>query len=296
MSGWGAIAGQALGMVTNRVQDDRSEDITRDMMELQSRYNEDAAERNQTRNKEMWRYTNYTNQIKEMKKAGVGMGMLYGGSGAGGTSTAGAQAAPVSQGQFKTENTGMGMSEVANAMADIKLKEAQAENLDANTEKLKGVDTDKTKAEIADLSQGVENKKAQEKLTEAQEYLTKIQGFNEKEMSEDKINEVMWNAQKAWAVTKTALNDAWISDKTMEDKAAIIAGEAAAVSLGNQLTQAQITQVRQSIKNSIAEIHLKKGSQDIEWWKAQVQKNLAEAGLNLAQQKIVIDAIGAVIK
>ena len=47
-------------------------------MEIQNRYNEQMAQRNQERNKELWDYTNYENQKKHMKAAGLNPALMYG--------------------------------------------------------------------------------------------------------------------------------------------------------------------------------------------------------------------------
>ena len=60
-------------------------------MQKQYEYNEKTAENNQKRNKEMWDYTNYENQVKHAQNAGLNPALLYGMSGGGGATAAGAQ-------------------------------------------------------------------------------------------------------------------------------------------------------------------------------------------------------------
>ena len=60
--------------------------------------------------------------------------------------------------------SGMGMQ----IGADVALKMAQAKNIEAQTKKLEGVDTEEARTRIDDLLQGITNKKAQEQLIKAE--------------------------------------------------------------------------------------------------------------------------------
>lgn len=254
------------------------------------------SDHNQKNAMEMWRDTNYAAQAEEARKAGMSVGMLYGKGGTGGTAMSVGQTSQGTAG--KAETYKIQPQEVANMM----LMKAQKENIEADTtkkqveaDKLAGADTAKTEAETASLTQGITNQKAEVKLKQAQTYLTNIQNFNEQEMSEDKINEVMWNAQKAGAETQIALNEQYVSDATVKEKITIITETAVNAILKNKLDQATMNKVKQDIKNSIADIHLKSKGQDIEIAKATLTRKLGEAGLDIAQQKVVLDAMSGVL-
>ena len=198
----------------------------------------------------------------------------------------------------ETKDIGNGMG----AMLQAQLLEAQKDNIEADTEQKKvntaktaGVDTELTKTQTNSLAQGIENQKAQKALTEVETNIAKIEAFNEKEMSEDKINGVMRQTELLEAQAAKAMVEAKIDQETINQKIGLIKAETIGKVLENQLTTQQITQVKQAVKNSIAEIHLKAGQLDVEVYKAKLTKALGEAGLNLAQQKIVLDAIGTVI-
>lgn len=61
-------------------------------MGMQYQYGQAAADAAQRRNLEMWNSTNYEQQRAHMENAGLSAALMYGGSGAGSTSTAGGQA------------------------------------------------------------------------------------------------------------------------------------------------------------------------------------------------------------
>ena len=87
---------------------------------------------------QMWKDTNYSAQIEEMKKAGLSIGLMYGKGGAGGTTT-GAGATGVSA---PTAPSGMGLiggTQLASQVANIELIKAQTENVKADTERKLGV-------------------------------------------------------------------------------------------------------------------------------------------------------------
>ena len=148
------LAGQAIG---NAIGIGQGEASAKEM----ARYNL-ALQKN------LWDYTNYENQVKHMKNAGLNIGLMYGHGGGGGAtaSIAGGSAQKVSDQSF---TQGMAM------MQQAQLNKAQIENINADTKKkeveankLAGVDTEVGKAQIANLLQGVENQKAQEVLTQVQ--------------------------------------------------------------------------------------------------------------------------------
>jgi hypothetical protein len=46
------------------------------LMDIQNRYNEKMAKNNQKRNKDLWDYTNYENQTKHIKAAGLNPALI----------------------------------------------------------------------------------------------------------------------------------------------------------------------------------------------------------------------------
>ena len=101
------------------------------LMEIQNRYNEQMAQRNQERNKELWDYTNYENQKKHMKAAGLNPALMYGMGGGGGVSANGAQGQGVTQPTDRSvemglKQQGLGL-QLASIASQVELNKSQAE-------------------------------------------------------------------------------------------------------------------------------------------------------------------------
>lgn len=131
----GGLTSGILGMIGARQQFNQQKQL----MGLQAQYNEQAAQANQQRAKELWDYTSYENQRKHMEAAGLNPALMYGMGGAAGGTTAGAGAASGSglgmapaYGQILQGATGMGL-QAAMLQSEIKLKESEAKKNEAQS-------------------------------------------------------------------------------------------------------------------------------------------------------------------
>ena len=164
----GAILGLATaagGAIANTVARRKQFSNEKEMMGLQAKYNREAAAYSQQLQKETWDYTNYENQVKHLKAAGLNPALIYGMSGGGGTTTGSAQAAGV--GNPGTTAVGMGL-EAAQMFSNIRLTNAEASKAEAEAEKTSGVDTEFTEAqtELATFNATLANERG--KLTREQ--------------------------------------------------------------------------------------------------------------------------------
>ena len=122
--------------------------------EMQISGNKELANYSQNLQKDMWNYTNYENQIKHLKAAGLNPALMYAKGGVGGQ-TGSANAGQVAGSHASSEaereaigiqrnaqmlQTAMNITQIQNIKADTKVKEAEAE-------KIKGVDTEYTKSQ-----------------------------------------------------------------------------------------------------------------------------------------------------
>lgn len=162
------IGGSILGMATSPITANNQRKHQLALMQKQYEYNEKTAENNQERNKEMWDYTNYENQVKHAQNAGLSVGLLYGQGGGQGMSATGAQAEGTSQPTDKGTEAAQRQQQIGLQMADIaatvELKKAQAKEAEAEADKKKGVDTDLAKS-ITKLNEALaitENMKTEE--------------------------------------------------------------------------------------------------------------------------------------
>lgn len=106
-----------------------------DRMVLQNQWNKEAAAQSQQYAKEMFDYTGYENQVKQMKAAGLNPALMNGGGGSAGQASAGAEVQPAQafqpmgiqmalQAQQVLANT-----QLANAQAEKTRAEATAQNM-----------------------------------------------------------------------------------------------------------------------------------------------------------------------
>jgi len=108
-------------------------------MEKQAQYNKEAATYSQELAKEMWEYTGYGNQIRQMVENDLNPALLYNQGGTQGQTTSGGRQEGVSQGI--SQAVGMGL-ETRNIEAQTRLANAQAAKAYAEAEKTAGVDTE----------------------------------------------------------------------------------------------------------------------------------------------------------
>ena len=91
----GAIIGAGLGLAGSILGRKQQNDDQREMMELQAKLNQQQAQHNQGLAKDMWNYTSYPNQVRNMEAAGLNPALLYGMGGQGGSTAGAGQASGV---------------------------------------------------------------------------------------------------------------------------------------------------------------------------------------------------------
>ena len=111
----------------NQAEDER--------MALQNQWNKEAAEKSQQYAKEMFDYTGYENQVKQMKAAGLNPALMNGGGGSAGQASAGAEVQPAQAFQpmgiqmaLQAQQV-MANTQLANAQAQKTRAEATAQNM-----------------------------------------------------------------------------------------------------------------------------------------------------------------------
>lgn len=172
------------------------------LMDIQARLNQKNAKFNTEQSKEMWNYTNFENQMKHIKNAGLSPGLIYGMGGAGGSTAGAGQASGV--GLPQDQSIGMGLRaqeigiEIANALSQIKLNESQANKNEAEADKIKGVDTKAQEATIDYLIAQTSNEKikrglilGQIRVADAEEELKR----NTADWTREKAEETRWNVK-----------------------------------------------------------------------------------------------------
>lgn len=247
------IGGALMGALGSNSASNQSWQRQHQLMEIQAELNQKNAKFNTAQAKEMWNYTNFENQMKHIKEAGLSPGLIYGMGGQGGSTQGAGTASGV--GLPQDQSVGMGLRaqeigiEMANALSQIKLNESQASKNEAEANKIKGVDTDAQKATIDNLIAQTANEKVKKglilgqiRVADAEEELKR----NTADWTKDKAEETRWNIK---------------SLKKGIDKLAV---EIDGVELDNNLKRRTIdNKVKEStltLQNLMAEILLK-GSQ-----------------------------------
>lgn len=210
-----------------------------------------ALEQQNAAQMDIWNKTNYGPQVEQMKKAGINPGLLYGMGGQGGQTGAG------------TANTsGAGEPEKImdmQSIAQMRLLEAQAKNLDADTaDKLrKAGESPAGKVDIENVQAGTENLKATKTKTEAETALVKLNtGLAEIEKEyqgrtlEDRISAVDTQLVTMTNELKVLENEVDVSNETKATRIAQVKADYAitllqgeAIAQGIRLSRAQIRKI-----------------------------------------------------
>lgn len=179
---------------------------------------------------QQWKDTNYSAQRRELEKAGLNVGLMYEGGGAGGQTAVGSggsapSQAPASFDIGKNAGTGAAMG------AQLALMKAQKDNVEANT--------NKTNIEASNIEEptrvGIEKSKTEQTATELQ---------NEK--NRDTLGE---QKEQIASESVKARNEAQVSTSTMSDAVSYIKANAIGRILENTLTEARTGASLQEVAN-----------------------------------------------
>lgn len=114
---------------------DKQNQAENERMALQNQWNKEAAEQSQQYAKDMFDYTGYENQVKQMKAAGLNPALMNGGGGSAGQASAGAEVQPAQAFQpmgiqmaLQAQQV-MANTQLANAQAQKTRAEATAQNM-----------------------------------------------------------------------------------------------------------------------------------------------------------------------
>lgn len=195
----------------------------KELMDIQAKHNKEQAKYSQELSKEMWNYTNFENQMKHIKAAGLSPGLIYGMGGQGGSSSGAGQAGSV--GLPQTTGTEIGLKaqgmglELASIISQIDLNKSQANKNNAEANKISGVDTETQKATIDYLIEQTKSESARRGLMYAQGRMADAI----EELTRAKVDEVPWtikNLQKSLDYTDRQIRatdlDNELKEKTME--------------------------------------------------------------------------------
>lgn len=220
---------------------DKAWEYEKEGMGMQYQYGQMAANEAQRRNLEMWNSTNFEQQRKHMENAGLSVGLMYGGSGAGSTSTAGGQATQPSGPTSNPAGMAIQYKQIEQQDAAIKsqtmLNQAEAAKALAEAGKTAGPEYNKATWEAKNLE--IENriKTITEGITGAN--LTKTEADAQRAVAE--WNSAMAKAEVDQATKKTAI-------QTMKQNLINMQAEGALKIVGKDLSVTQARMIEREMQ------------------------------------------------
>lgn len=220
---------------------DRAWEYEKEGMGIQYQYGQMAANEAQKRNLEMWESTNFEQQRKHMEEAGLSAALMYGGSGAGSTSTAGGQATQPSGATSNPVGMALQYKQIEQQEAAIKsqtmLNQAEAAKALAEAGKTAGPEYNKATWEAKNLE--IENriKTITEGITGSN--LVKTEADAQKAVAE-------WNSAMAKAEVDQATKNTAI--QTMKQNLINLQAEGALKIVGKDLSVTQARMIEREMQ------------------------------------------------
>lgn len=259
MQAAGAIQDTAMGLVMEGHNDRRQLRQQGRLLNQQAEVDKTQAEFMQKLGLDTWKKTGPVAMTRELKEAGLSPALQYGGVGAGGITTGSGN------GSVQAAKAPTGGGEVMGLQmmnAQRMLIEAQTRNVEADTAKKAGVDTDLTRAQGG--------------LIGVQTELAQIESNMKTDTYETTKGQIEAAADKMRSEAEIAANNRQISDKTKENQIDMVEGELIGLTLANELKRAQTGLAEEQIKKVIADV--KQG-----WKSLDIQDKNAVANLMNSQ-------------
>jgi len=237
-----------MGIALGAYNDKRQLKQQQKLQNMQIEGSKTLTDYNAAKQLEMWHATNYGPQMQELEKAGLNPGLIYGMGGGGGAS------ANIESGSVQGANAPAGGREIMDMMnnalqrkmteAQTKVLESQAKLNEVEANKKAGVDTKVGEATIANLTQDVTNKKAQEALTRVQTEAQELQNEINGSAINDIKGTIKYAMRKIYGEMQSALAQGTIDEATIKEKTRIVQEEMIQSVLKNALTKADIANVK----------------------------------------------------
>lgn len=313
------IGGAAMGAINANSASKQSWENQVRLMDIQAELNRQNAKFSTGQAKEMWNYTNFENQMKHIKAAGLSPGLIYGMGGAGGSSQGAGTASGVGLPQDQSVGMGLRAQEIglsmANTLSQTRLNESQANKNNAEADKIRGVDTEVAKTTIENLIAQTSNEKIKRGLILGQ---IRVQDAEEElkragvDWTKEKTEETKWNIKslqkgidKLITEIKGGQYDNELKKRTIDNKV-----KESCLTLQNLMSEILLKESQQKVNEEQAkaiptkilqgwEELVKKGKEitiQREQMEAYVQDvlnryDLGKKGLDIERQKLIKDVI-----
>lgn len=294
--------GAGMGMVFAGANDKRQYTQQKKLQDLQIRGNKEMADYNKGLALDMWNETNAKAQRKHLEDAGLNVGLMYNGSGAGGATSSAGGGGSVS-GAMAPSGSGSEAQLGLTQIAQLKLMEAQTNKTNAEAEKIAGVDTANTVADTTVKTQSIENliqsaktDKERQTLINAQGRVEDIKAILATETYEDAKTTVVWNAQRAIADARKAQAEGIVAQSTIMDAVKTIKAEAIGAVLDNAKTQKEMKEIDAKITNMQEQIRQGDVKNAIETFRAEIQAEypsiMQTSGKMINDLLLIVEKIG----
>lgn len=212
-------AGAGLGLLIGPYNDARQLEQQRRMQALQIEGQKEMGRYNQGLALEMWEKTNYAAQRKQMEKAGLNVGLMYGQGGPGGTTqtpTGNVQGGSAQRPQELGMGIQLGLqaamqqAQIENLKADTKLKEADAT-------KRGGVDIEEATSRIEAIKQSIKNAQTQNDIAEYEKQIKAIESSIAQKTEQEIISQIQSATDKLEGESKSATAKGNVDEKTQNE-------------------------------------------------------------------------------
>ena len=293
------VAGVGLDIATavgNIGSAKRQHKRTKELMDISQRNQKELNNQQYDNSKKFWDETNYDDQVREMEKAGLNVGMMYGGGGSAGqtTSMSAGSAASASGGTGIPLQGGQGM-DIANKIANIEVMKASADKMRAEAENLRGSDRENTEADTEVKTMQAENLKIANNIAN--------------QTIDEAIMQVRANADKAQSEMRSSLVGANIDEATQKSKTEKINSEAineafkltlmkSDVGLNNERARAVSEELAiewEKLSIELERVGIGKMQNAIQEFTAKVNARLGQGNLNMRGIEAGLNATGRIL-
>ena len=199
----------------------------------------------------MWRETGPGGMMKELEKAGLSEALIYKQGASGGQTAASVPNAPQATFQRGSAAGNVWAAGVQAAVADsaIEANKAQANKANAEADSIRGVAGTTGEAQISSLTQGIEESKARQALTEIQTQIGKTEAYIKTASAEDAIDRIKYDTQNALNKARSSMVEANIDEATQATKIDTIKQENTKIYLEQELLKATTDKTEATTQN-----------------------------------------------
>lgn len=273
-----------IGMISQRKRERRAMANQRELMDLQMKNQMELNKQGQQLQLDTWKQTNYPEQIKMLKEAGMNPSLLYGKGGAGGvTGSQGGGSAAGGSAPAIQPYLGIDALSAAKLGAEIELLKAQAEKARTEAGFTGGVATQEALTRIKEAGYRMENleattanTKAQQAYSEAATEYQKLQNDYMSKSMDELINGIVLNNKKLAQEIRLATTEANVAAETQEA----------------QIKQIQQATVEQGLRMALIKENIIKTGEETEQVKAEVRKwgtEIVQRWTSLSQEQQQIE-------